>query len=151
MPRLSIKIYITLSLTESKSINPHSFYKFMQIELLAFKEVIFWLEQITSFEQPYSLGYMVYHQPLEGLWWICTWEMVGDRFIDWRWLTQWLFRLSWVLWCHSSLGHWPSLDNFGDVVHDGHIAMVAWLENALLGRSNILHLGWGHWVLNNKR
>jgi hypothetical protein len=58
--------------------------------------------------------------------------MVCDGVPYWKWLTQWLFDLNWVLVWHSFLGCWSSFDNLGEVLHDGRMNGVACLENALL-------------------
>jgi hypothetical protein len=69
--------------------------------------------------------------------------MVHDGLAHWRWLTRWL--LPW----YSSLGHWRYSDNLGDVLHDGHMEMVAFLENTLLRRKSIFHSRGEHWALDN--
>ena len=78
---------------------------------------------------------MVYDLSLTSLRWIYTWEMIHDGFSHWRWLTYWLLDLNWVLAWNSSLWCWSPLDSFGDVLHDGHVEMIVYLENALLRRS----------------
>lgn len=66
-----------------------------------------------------------------------------------EWLTQWLLDISWLLAWSSSLGCSSSHDSLGDVLHDGHMEMVACLENALLMIRSVLHLRGGNQALDN--
>lgn len=74
--------------------------------------------------------------------------MVCDVFSHGNWFTQWLLDLSWVFSWYSSLMQWSFYKNIDDI-HDGHMEMVPCLENCLIRRRKILHLGRGHWMLEN--
>jgi hypothetical protein len=54
-----------------------------------------------------------------------------------------------VLAWHSSQGRWISLDFLGEILHDGHMEMIACLENTLV--RSVAHPGGGHQALDNMR
>jgi hypothetical protein len=73
-----------------------------------------------------------------GTWYMFNPLMIHDGFAHCRWITQWLLDLD------RLLGALENLHSLGEVLHDGRMEMVSYLENTLLRRRSILHLGGGY-------